>query len=310
VLAVLVAGCSFRHGAISDAPDVIDVPVDIAIDVPADAMVPCVDRWLAHSVRFSAPVHMGDVDSNVYDRDPFLSDDELTIYVSSSRSGSTLLWTATRAAIGDAFSTPVQVAELDAGGGVGKFSMTHDGLYAVLSSGRTGTVGNADVWSTSRTANPGTWATPSESDVSSTDTVDAEQDAEIDSSGVALYYAHNPGSNPQQLMVATRASVTASFGTPAAISELNSGVGDRDPTVAFGDRVIVFGSGRTAAFAGGNLWYATRASASDPWGTPELVPDLNGDADDADPHLGGDGCRLYFASDVTGDYDLYVASIK
>jgi hypothetical protein len=312
VLAVLVVGCSFRHGVSHDGSQIVDTPVDIAIDVPIDAAVPCMTRWLNHTVRFTTPMRMDDVDTTSMERDPFLSDDELTMYLSSSRSGGTLLFSATRAAIGDTFSTPAQVTELDTSGGVGKFSMTHDGLTAVFASTRTGGAGGADVWVTTRSSNPGTWGTPSETDASSVDTAGDEQDAEIDSSGVALYYAHNVVPTPQALMVATRGSVTAAFGTPAAISELNSGTGEADPTVAFGDRVIVFSSSRTGTGvpAGVNLWYATRASSSGTWGTPELVPDVNAGANEGDAHLGGDGCRLYFASDVNTDYDIFVASMR
>ena len=61
--------------------------------------------------------------------------------------------------------------------------------------------------------------------------------------------------------------------------------------------------------AAGNLWYAVRAQPDAAFGAPALVPGVNSDCNDGDPHLSADGCRLYFSSDRAGTYDLYVATV-
>ena len=73
----------------------------------------------------------------------------------------------------------------------------------------------------------------------------------------------------------------------------------------------IYASNRTGAGAGGsNLWYATRSSASGTFGAPKPVPDVNGGTNDGDPWLSLDGCRLYWASDRSGDFDVYTGTIQ
>ena len=69
----------------------------------------------------------------------------------------------------------------------------------------------------------------------------------------------------------------------------------------------------SATPGGGNVWYATRATANDAFGTPRLVPDINTDADEGDPHLSADGCRIYFGRNVDAmnyNWDIFVASAQ
>lgn len=95
------------------------------------------------------------------------------------------------------------------------------------------------------------------------------------------------------------------------IAQLNSGMNDGDPSIAHDERIIVFYSGRTSAFTGGNIWYATRTASSMAFSAPRIVPDVNTNFNDGDPHLSTDGCRLYFGRDGgTTGWDLYVATAQ
>jgi hypothetical protein len=204
------------------------------------------------------------------------------------------------------------VTEIDVGGGCGKFSTTMDGLYAVFASARAaGVGGGVDVWETSRASTGSAWDVPTQTNLTAVDTVDPEQDAEIDHDGLRLYLARNPGGGPQEIEIAYRAMAGSAFGSATRINELYSGVGDADPSVSDDLTVMVFSSNRTGTgSAGGNIWYSTRADPNQTWGTPLPVPDVNSDGGDGDPHLGSDGCRLYFASDRNGDYDLFVTHMQ
>jgi Tol biopolymer transport system component len=80
-----------------------------------------------------------------------------------------------------------------------------------------------------------------------------------------------------------------------------------DPALSKDERLIVYSRRQ----GGGNyeLYYATRATATDGFNQPAKIPDVNGGADDADPMLSDDGCELYFASnrDADGKYHLFRA---
>ena len=66
----------------------------------------------------------------------------------------------------------------------------------------------------------------------------------------------------------------------------------------------MFGAGPAPGFY---LWYAVRGNPSEPWGAPQLVPDVNTDARENDAHLAADGCTLYFTRTPTGTGDLVAA---
>jgi hypothetical protein len=272
----------------------------------------CWSAWLDGTLRFAPPAPLTSMSSPAYDRDPSLTADELVMYVSSRRDPSmgADLWTASRARSDDAFASPVIDSVLSSPADETKIAFTGDGLYAVLGSSRSGGQGGVDVWETSRASTADPWTTPVQTSLAAVNTVYDDHDTEISSDGLDLYLAPwAPGA--QHLVLATRATTSEPFGAPAPLLELDSGDGDGDPAVSPDETVIVFSSSRPrAGHAGGNLWYATRLRPGVPFGAPQPVPDVNGEADDADAHLAHDGCTLYFSSDAAGDWDLYTAAVR
>lgn len=311
VLAVLLAcGCGFEVNASgpTDAASIDDDAVDGPVAV-IDAAPSCIERWLTHTIRFGEAQPITAINSTTYDRDPYLTADELTVYVSSLRAGSTGTdtWSATRATLGGAFSTPTRVTELSTTGAETKVGLTSNGLYAVLGSNQAGGAGGVDVWATTRASSTDAFGPLTRTHLLAVATGGSEHDPFISSDGLRLYLAPDqPGA--QHIAVASRASATADFSAPTAIAELNSNTGDGDPTLSVDERVIVFYSNRATSVTGGNIWYAVRTSLTEPFGTPVLVPDINTSFNDGDPHLSTDGCRLYFGRDGGGtDWDIYVA---
>jgi hypothetical protein len=309
----VLAGCGFQHGiaATRDSGMTVDA-LDAAPDAPPDAPPSCWSRWQDGSVSFGAPVLMTDVSTNSYDRDPFVSADDLTIYVSSSRSPSLGddVWSATRTSPTAQFPTLVQVAELNSPSTETKFSTTQDGLYGVLGSDRTGTVGGIDVWETQRADTGSAWSTPTEAHMQFVNTVFSDQDPLISADGLRLYLSPSAG-GPQYLAVASRATRSSMFSAPSKFNSLYSGTGEADPTVSSDERVIVFTSNRVGSgFAGTNLWYAVRDTNQVPFGTPMPVPVVNTDNFEGDGQLSADGCHLYFARYASSatDWDIYVAT--
>jgi Tol biopolymer transport system component len=316
---IAIGGCGFHVGAAADSDArVIDGTGEDGSIPAADAMIDgvvaasCLDRWLDNTIRFDPPAAITAVNSTSFERDPFLSPDELTLYVSTARAGSLGgdTWVATRANLASTFTTPVRSTTFSTAGNETKTSITADGLYAVVGSDQAGGAGGVDVWEVSRANAAAAWGSLSRAHVMMVDTTGSDHDPMISADGLHLYTAPDSPA-PQHISMATRPNTMANFGASVKIAELDSGLNDGDPAVSTDERIIVFYSSRTSAFTGGNLWYATRSSATAPFGTPRIVPDVNSSFNDGDPHLSSDGCRLYFGRDGgAADWDLYVAAAR
>lgn len=320
-VALVLGGCHFHRGsgAASDATadgapgDVAgDGMYDGAIDAPPDGPPEsCLARWHDGTIDFSPPVKIASLNSSALDRDPFLTADELTVYFSSERgtAGNADIYTATRPAIGMAFSTPTVFAAGTTTGYDSKLSMADSAELFVVADDQMGTKGGPDIWQSARASVQNNWGALDESHEGNVDTAVSELDPAMSPDGLHLYLA--VGTGIQHIALSTRPATSMNFSTPVTIAEIDNMVGEADPAISADETILVFSSGRTGANKmGGNLWYATRASVSDPFGTPVPVPTVNSDTDEADAFLSRDGCRLYFDNDANGfpDFELWVAT--
>jgi hypothetical protein len=135
---------------------------------------------------------------------------------------------------------------------------------------------------------------------------------------LTIYFGSNrfasdagPGRGMFDIMVAERSSRGAAFGTPELVaSPVNGPAGDIHPMISEDRLNLLFSSDRSAAFAGTNVWIASRLAPLDAFGSPALVANVNSsDADDS-PFLSTKANELWFASSRpgTGGYDLYRAT--
>jgi hypothetical protein len=101
---------------------------------------------------------------------------------------------------------------------------------------------------------------------------------------------------------------TGPFGTPTAVTGLNSG-DDDDPTLSADQLEIFFDSRRAGGVGGGDLWTSVRGILGAPWGPPTNVSVLNTTGDDVTPELVRDGLTLYFSGPgPAGQKDIYYAT--
>jgi hypothetical protein len=93
------------------------------------------------------------------------------------------------------------------------------------------------------------------------------------------------------------------FGTPQAVTELNTTAVDQMPNVSADGSEIVFASNR-----GGNMdiWTATFDTSTGLWSTPVPVSAVNTLEPESRPSLSRDGTRLYFGRGATAD--IYVST--
>jgi Tol biopolymer transport system component len=137
-----------------------------------------------------------------------------------------------------------------------------------------------------------------------------ELDPFVTADGLELYFSQTIN-GLQRIVRATRLTRSAAFGAAAPVTELDSGRGDADPTLSADGRVIIFSSNRTTtAGASTNLWYATRAGRAGTFGEPKPVPDANSDNQDGDPWISHDGCRIYFSSTRSNNFDVWTATVE
>ena len=92
---------------------------------------------------------------------------------------------------------------------------------------------------------------------------------------------------------------------------VNSSFADQNPVISRDGLTLYFSSDRPGGFGGLDIWVARRASADDPWGTPQnLGPNINTPYTDNSPALSPDGRQLIFFSNrpgAFGDTDIYVS---
>jgi hypothetical protein len=98
------------------------------------------------------------------------------------------------------------------------------------------------------------------------------------------------------------------FSTPTLVAGLATPSVEGDPVVTGDGLTIYYRSDAPAAIARFNIYVATRASTTDPFGAPQLVPNVNTPADDGPSWISPNGCRLYISSDLGGTNDIYVST--
>jgi len=312
----VVAGCSFApsgHARPGDGATGSDggLPGEAMIDA-LDVSRDCMPLWQNGTIAFYAPERISELSTPALERDPFISQDELTIYFSRPGSADLDVFTATRAHVGDPFGSASVFAPASSAMDDTKMSISLDQLTLVVCQ-YNGT-GNFDAIAT-RASPSDPWPPLSATQLSAVDntgTFSSAFDPELGSDGTSFIYAP-VASNGQHLARAFRASTSQSFSVGSVPGYvLDSTYNDADPWFDPAGRLLVF----SRSIAGGNgdsdIYYALGSAGG--YGTPTLVPDVNvmgsGSFADGDAWVSPNGCRVYFSSNRDGNYDLYVANAR
>lgn len=116
--------------------------------------------------------------------------------------------------------------------------------------------------------------------------------------------------NPYDVFAATRPSTAShDFANVVALASVNASGTDATPFLADGGLTLLLASDRPTNDGFNDLMIATRASTSDPFGTPTRIANVNSNGIELAPQLSTDGLRLYFSSDRSNaNRDIYVAT--
>ena len=136
---------------------------------------------------------------------------------------------------------------------------------------------------------------------------------EDESTGITTMYfqSSRPGMGGVDIYASTL-QPDETFGPAVRVAELSSPYNDQNPTISRDGLEMYFASDRPGSAIGPDgvrlpdIWVSTRASTSDPWGTPVNLdqvnvalggPAINSQFRDARPSLSFDGTTLYFHAD-------------
>lgn len=297
MIAIAATGCG-RVG--------FDAGGDAAVHVDAGPNDP--DAGLG---MFATPIAISEVDDPTQqDDDPTLTDDMLEMYFDTSRDGGATtgmgdIWVAKRAAVTDPFGAPTLVAELASVADDTTPDITGDGLTIYWGSDRA-SAGNRDLYVATRMDRSSAWSAPAIIPELASAGPDDSGAIEF-ANGLSLMFASNRAGT-MDLYVATRTSRGAPWSTPVAVPGLSDPSYEESQHWTNADGTIVYFSSERPGSAGRDIWLATRASPSDPFGAPVRVDELSTAVDDVDPWLSPDLRTMIFMSYRTGNGDIYMTT--
>jgi Tol biopolymer transport system component len=269
---------------------------------------------------FGEPTNLGPtVNSAARDGVPNISSDGLELYFRSNRSGGSGnfdLWVTTRNTKDDEWGTPTNLGPtVNTSASDSCPSISADGLSLFFMSNRPGGAGGNDVWVTTRAMKDDPWGAP----VNLGSTVNGSSGdgcPSISADGLSLFFrAGAPGFGGQDLWVTTRAMSDDDWGPPVNLgATVNTAQTDCCPSISADGLALFFHSNRSGGSGDLDLWITTRATISDPWGTPvNLGPSVNISAREHAPDIYSDGSTLFFDSNRAGgvgNFDLWQVSIE
>jgi len=119
------------------------------------------------------------------------------------------------------------------------------------------------------------------------------------------YFWSSRGGNTD-IYSATRPDLTSAF-TVAKLAPVNSSSLELDPTITPDGLTLVFRSNRPGGAGGNDLYQSTRTSNTGTFGAPILLSSLVTAQSDVEPSFSDNGEELYFSSNRTGDYAIWVS---
>jgi hypothetical protein len=115
---------------------------------------------------------------------------------------------------------------------------------------------------------------------------------------------------PTDSVVGPSCDLTKPFGAPILVDGVNTTSDDSVIVLAADQLTAYLESSRPGGLGGSDLWKATRALVTAPFGTPTLLEGVNSAANEVLPFISPDGLQLFFASNTSGggDYDVRLAT--
>jgi hypothetical protein len=272
--------------------------------ITVDAPLPCL-IWSS----FGAPTRMTEVSATgADDWGPYISADNLTMYMFSDRAGSMGLdiWSAKRNDPDGTFLPPALVANVNSAMTERSPWISPDGLTLGFGSTRAGGMGQNDLYWAKRTDVSLPFDPPVA--IPNVNSATDEFFSVLSANGLRLYMTVTR-LGTLDVFVAERTKPADPFGVPMAIAELNTPQTERHLAISADELEVFIDSDRTGS-QGVDIWRATRPNLATPFSTPVLVPELNSAMDEVAPALSADGSTIYYAYNAVlagGDAEIWFA---
>jgi hypothetical protein len=205
------------------------------------------------------------------------------------------------------FGTPVALASLNSAQNDVNLSLSPDGLVGYIASDRTGAIGGYDIWMATRNSTADAFGAAVS--VGGVNGSSNDVDPRISRDGLRLFMrSDRDATNSNDILVATRTTTLANFGTPAAVAGINSTASEEEPFLMPDEKTIYFESSRPGGLGGYDIYTATVGSGGT-FGPPQAVGSLNSAAHDTSTVLTSDGLTIYFGStrNAGKGYDIFVS---
>lgn len=256
--------------------------------------MPNFDNWSAPSNLESMAGSSPNLNTPAVDGCASQSRDGLTLYFNSNRAGTQDIYTATRSSKDEGFGNPVALpAPVNSASKDDACPTIRPGGQLYFSSNRDDPAYDLYV---SREG-PNGWSTPVNLGPN------INQPGLLDES--AAFYEDDDGN--EVMLFCRRAGPDGNIfqsinGGPTSLvgGGVNSSASDCRPSVTHDGKTIFFDSTRSGGLGGPDLYFATRSSTSQPWGTAQHLQSLSSSTFDARPFISWDGTLLTFSSARAG----------
>ena len=133
----------------------------------------------------------------------------------------------------------------------------------------------------------------------------------LSSDGETLYFNQNSSADGTsgEILKVTRSSADSPWGDPSLMEEVfNEGESNLSPHISRDGVELYFTSSRAGGLGQWDLWVSRRQTEEDDWGpATHLGTPINSSAGDLGAELSPDGRWLFFTSDRSGGWDLWVS---
>jgi Tol biopolymer transport system component len=184
-------------------------------------------------------------------------------------------------------------------------SISADGLELFFESRRPSGHGPADIYVSRRASKDDPWG-PCMNIGAPVNTEYWDQCPSISADGLSLYFSSDrPGGyGIDDLWVTTRASVSDPWVPPVNLgATVNTSADEWMPSISADGLVLFFMSSRAGGFGGNDLWFTSRATKNDPWGSPvNLGATINSSLHEAFPDISADSRMLFFSDHMLGPW--------
>jgi len=253
---------------------------------------------------FGDPVLVDGVASAFEDASMRLSPDEKTAYFFSARTGTKLLYTASRASATARFANVTVLANVNTDNQYNP-AITADGLNLFFASYRASGLGDNDIYQATRSSPTGDFA-----DVRlapNVNTSASEVQPYVTRDGTTMYFTRTAMATGDTVFRAV-GSVTRGFTNPAPVAELDGPTNDSDPVITSDGLTLFWSTDRPGGMGELDVWQARRSSATAAFTDLAPVTAVNSPAFDSPSDVSADGCRLYLTSTRGGRTAIFVAT--